>query len=114
MIKFEKSILLLKYLLENCDELMYDFNQHIQKKNIIMIFNFYIIFYLKHMIDDVLNLFSENSCEAVDKKISINDNDDLLSLSHNQMTIQCDVSDTVKSFCYSFHVSDNAVTFSHQ
>ena len=73
----------LRYLSENYDELMHDFNQHVQKKSIIMTFSFCIVFCLKHMIDDVLNLFDENSCEAVDKKILINNNDDLLSLSHD-------------------------------
>ena len=73
----------LKYLLKNCDELMCDFNQHVQKKNIIMIFNFYTVFCLKYMINNVLNFFDENFCEAVNKKILINNNDDLLSLSHD-------------------------------
>ena len=77
----------LRYLLENYNELMYDFNQHVQKENIVMTFNFCIIFCLKHMINDVLNFFNENSCEAVDKKILINDNDNLLLLSHDQMII---------------------------
>ena len=92
---------------------MHDFNQHVQKKNIMMIFNFYIVFCLKHMINDVLNFLDENSCEAVDKKISINDDDNLLSLSHDQTAIQYDVNDMIKSFCYSFHVSDNVVVLLH-
>ena len=114
MIKFEKFISFLKYLLKNYDELMHDFNQHVQKKNIMMIFNFYIMFCLKYMINNVLSLLDENSCEAVDKKILINNNDDLSSLSHDQTAIQCNVSDMIKSFCYLFHVSDNVITFLHQ
>src|SRR5438034_11274269 len=105
---------LLRYLSENCDELMCDFNQHVQKKSIMMTFNLCIVFCLKHMIDDVLNLLDENSCEAVDKKILINDNDNLLSLSHSQTAIQYDVSNTIKSFCYLFCVSDSVITLSHQ
>ena len=93
---------------------MHDFNQHVQKKNVMMTFNLCTVFCLKHMIHDVLNFLDESSCEAVDKKISVNDDDDLLSLSHDQMTIQCDVSDIIKSFCYSFHVSDSVVALSHQ
>ena len=104
----------LKYLLKDCDELMCDFNQHVQKENIMMIFSLYIIFCLKHIINDVLSLLNENSCEAVDKKILINDNDNLSSLSHSETAIQCNVSNIIKNFCYSFHVSDNAVTFLHQ
>src|SRR5438034_5291704 len=105
---------LLRYLSENCNELMHDFNQHVQKENIMMTFSLCIVFCLKYMIDDVLSLLNESSCEAVDKKISVNNNDNLSSLSHNQTAIQCDVSDTVKSFCYSFHVSDNVIILSHQ
>src|SRR5436190_10304702 len=104
---------LLKYLLKNCDELICDFNQHVQKKSVVMIFSFCIVFYLKHMIDDVLNFLDENSCEAVDKKILINDDDDLLSLFHDQTTIQYDMSNMIKNFCYLFHVSNNVVTLSH-
>src|SRR5205809_4429640 len=104
----------LRYLSESCNELMHDFNQHVQKENIMMIFNLYIVFYLKHMIDDVLNFLDENSCEAVDKKILINDDDDLLSLFHDQTTIQYDMSNMIKNFCYLFHVSNNVVTLSHQ
>ena len=103
----------LRYLLENCNKLMYDFNQHVQKENVMIIFNFCIIFCLKHMIDDVLNFLSKNSCEAVDKKISINDNNDLSLLFHNQTAIQYNVSNIIKSFCYSFCVSDNVITFSY-
>ena len=107
-------MLFLKYLSENCDELICDFNQHVQKENVIITFNFCIVFCLKHMIDDVLNFLDENSCEAVDKKISINNDDNLLSLSHSQTAIQCNVSNMIKNFCHSFHVSNNVVTFSHQ
>ena len=92
---------------------MHDFNQHVQKKNIIMTFNLCIVFCLKYMIDDILNFLDENSCEAVDKKISVNDDDDLSLLSHSQTTIQCNVSDMIKSFYYLFHVSDNVITLSH-
>ena len=74
---------LLKYLLKDCDELMCDFNQHVQKENVVMTFSLCTMFCLKHMIDDVLNLLDESSCETVDKKISVNDNDDLLLLSHS-------------------------------
>ena len=104
----------LKYLSENCDEFMHNFNQHVQKKSIMMIFNFCIVFYLKHMIDDVLNLLDENFCEIVDKKILVNNNNDLLLLFYNQITIQYNVSNTVKSFCYLFHVSNNVIALSHQ
>ena len=79
-----------------------------------MTFSLCTVFCLKHMINDVLSLLNENSCEAVDKKISINDDDNLSSLSYDQMIIQCDVSDMIKNFCYSFHVSDSAVALSHQ
>ena len=51
---------LLRYLPENCDELMHDFNQHVQKENVVMTFSLCTVFCLKHMIDDVLNLLSES------------------------------------------------------
>ena len=104
----------LKYLSENYDKLMHNFNQHVQKENIMITFSFYTMFCLKHMIDDVLSLLSKSSCKAVNKKISVNDNNNLSSLSHSQTAIQCDMSDTVKSFCYLFHISDNVITLSHQ
>ena len=72
------------------------------------------MFCLKHMIDDVLNLLDKNSCEAIDKKISVNNDNNLLLLSYDQMTIQCDVNDMIKSFCYLFHVSDDVIALSHQ
>ena len=53
------------------------------KKNIMIIFNFYIIFYLKHMINNILNFFNENSYKIVDKKILINNNNNLLLLFHD-------------------------------
>ncbi len=66
---------------------MHDFNQHVQRENVIMTFSLCTMFCLKHMINDVLSLLDENSCEAVDKKISINDDDNLSSLSHDQTAI---------------------------
>src|SRR5436189_841041 len=105
---------LLRYLPENCDELMHDFNQHVQKENVVMTFSLCTVFCLKHMIDDVLNLLGENSCEAVDKKILINDDDNLSSLSHSQAAIQCNVGDTAKGFCYPFCVPDSAIALPHQ
>ena len=66
------------------------------------------------MIDDVLNLLDKSSCEAIDKKILINDNNNLSSLSHDQTIIQCDMNDMIKSFCYLFYVSDSVITLSHQ
>ena len=104
----------LKYLSENCDELMHDFNQHVQKESIMMTFSLCTVFCLKHMINDVLNLLDKNSCEAVDKKILINNNNDLSLLSHDQTAIQYNMNNMIKSFCYSFHVSDNIITLSHQ
>ena len=80
-------MLFLRYLSENYDELMHNFNQHVQKESIVITFSLCTIFCLKHMINDILNLLDENSCEAVDKKILINDDDNLLLLSHDQMTI---------------------------
>ena len=78
-----------------------------------IIFNFCIVFYLKHMINNVLNFFSKNSCETVDKKILINNDDNLLLLFHDQTTIQYNVNDIIKNFCYLFHISNNVIIFSH-
>ena len=77
----------LRYLSKDYNELMHDFNQHVQRENIVMIFSLCTVFCLKHMINDVLSFLDKNSCEAVDKKILINDNDNLSSLSHDQTTI---------------------------
>src|SRR5204863_9790464 len=105
---------LLRYLPEGCDGLMRDSNQHVQEESVVMTSSLCTVSCLKHMIDGVLNLLNEDSCGAVGKKVLVNDNDNLLSLSHDQAAIQCNVSDTIKGFCYLFCVPGGAVALPHQ